>query len=150
MKIPNNFVIKQSDVDRIAKSIAQSANKQKELLEKKMQAIVAQVYTTAHAKRPMITAKMAKTQGRSKRVSDPTADYGVPVDTGALQSSIKTKIVDNGKSITGSIYVDSGSVAAEYAKFIEFGTSRMPARPFMRPALMLNEEWIKAIFQAKG
>lgn len=53
-----------------------------------------------------------------------------PVDTGRLRSSIRA--VD-GKDATG-VYVDVGT-NVEYAPHVEFGTSRMPAQPYMRPAL---------------
>lgn len=44
-----------------------------------------------------------------------------PVDTGTLRDSI---IHDGGR-----VYTD-----VEYAPFVEYGTSDMPAQPFMRPA----------------
>lgn len=50
-----------------------------------------------------------------------------PVDTGALKSSISTEFEDNG--LTGII-----APHVEYAAFVEFGTRRMSAQPYMTPA----------------
>jgi HK97 gp10 family phage protein len=50
-----------------------------------------------------------------------------PVRTGFLQSSIDI----HGE---GTGYVEVGA-SAEYAGFVEFGTSRMVARPFLRPVV---------------
>lgn len=149
MKTGTSFFVKPSDLDRVVNSATKAILKEKTLLTKNMRAIVIQVYNTAHAKRPMITAKQAKAERRNKRVSDPGASFGVPVDTGALQASIKQEVTDTGKKVVGSIYIDPESPAAKYAAYLEFGTSRMKARPFMRPALHLNEAWIKAKFRSK-
>lgn len=51
----------------------------------------------------------------------------VPVDTGALKNSISTEFEDNG--LTGII-----APHMEYATFVEFGTKRMSAQPYMTPA----------------
>lgn len=53
-----------------------------------------------------------------------------PVDTGRLRSSINHKPGRDGSGY----YVDVGS-NVEYAPHIEFGTSRAPAQPYLRPAL---------------
>lgn len=50
-----------------------------------------------------------------------------PVDTGALKNSISTEFEDNG--LTGII-----APHVEYATFVEFGTRRMSAQPYMTPA----------------
>ena len=51
----------------------------------------------------------------------------VPVDTGALKNSISTEFEDGG--LTGII-----APHMEYATFVEFGTKRMSAQPYMLPA----------------
>ena len=51
----------------------------------------------------------------------------VPVDTGALKNSISTEFENNG--LTGII-----APHMEYATFVEFGTKRMSAQPYMIPA----------------
>lgn len=55
---------------------------------------------------------------------------GPHVRTGRLRSSISTAL---GSDAAG-VYVDVGS-NVEYAGFVELGTRRMTARPFLRPAL---------------
>ena len=57
----------------------------------------------------------------------------VPVRTGRLQTSID--VYDRGPDyvILGAGGLDGE--AAPYAGFVEFGTSRMEARPYMQPAL---------------
>ena len=72
----------------------------------------------------------------------------VPVDTGALRSSIHIEPggVLGYKVIAGSpttLNPRSGTPTSGYASYVEFGTSRMRARPYMRPALSKN---IPAIF----
>ena len=58
------------------------------------------------------------------------AKYMSPVDTGRLRSSI-----------THALFREDGELVAhigtnvEYALFVELGTSRMSAQPFLRPAL---------------
>lgn len=51
----------------------------------------------------------------------------VPVDTGNLKNSIQTAKVEPLKAI-----VHTGTV--EYAEYVEYGTSRMAAQPYMTPA----------------
>lgn len=50
-----------------------------------------------------------------------------PVDTGALKNSISTEFEDGG--LTGII-----APHVEYATYVEFGTRRMSAQPYMTPA----------------
>lgn len=59
-----------------------------------------------------------------------------PVDTGELKASIESVAAQRGKSATSSIQVaDSAKGGIKYyAVFIEYGTSKMAAKPFMRPA----------------
>ena len=55
------------------------------------------------------------------------AKKAVAVDTGRLRSSIRFDIRDDG--LTGEVFTD-----VFYAPFIEFGTVKMRARPFLFPA----------------
>lgn len=66
-----------------------------------------------------------------------------PVDTGRLRSSIRIRFYrDNGPA--ADIYTD-----VEYAAYLEFGTKRMSARPYMTPAWELErakfEEALRSI-----
>lgn len=56
--------------------------------------------------------------------------HGPGVVTGRLRGSITWRPGEDGVSP----YVDVGS-AVEYAPYLELGTSRMAARPFLRPSL---------------
>lgn len=51
----------------------------------------------------------------------------VPVDTGNLKRSIILDVEDGGKSATVT-------ATADYSAYVEYGTRKMSARPFMRPA----------------
>lgn len=55
---------------------------------------------------------------------------GPAVQTGRLRGSITWRLGDDAVSP----YVDVGT-AVSYAAYVELGTSRMGARPFLRPAL---------------
>ena len=52
----------------------------------------------------------------------------VPVDTGNLKNSIQADL-DNIESLEGEV-----GTGVEYAAYIEYGTSKMPARPYLTPA----------------
>ena len=63
----------------------------------------------------------------------------VPVDTGALKSSIEIRQ----ESLKAHIGSD-----LHYAGYVEAGTSKMSAQPYLRPALMGNLHKIKRAFEA--
>lgn len=52
-----------------------------------------------------------------------------PVDTGRLRSSIGHEIGTIGGEVAGTVGTN-----VEYAGYLEFGTYKMSARPFLRPA----------------
>lgn len=62
-----------------------------------------------------------------------------PVDTGRLRSSI---VMVKGRDGTG-FYVEVGTNVS-YARFVEFGTSKMRARPFLLPAVALASGYWRA------
>lgn len=53
----------------------------------------------------------------------------VPVDTGRLKSSVKSKIVNSSNTTTGTV-----SYNTEYAIYVEMGTSNMRSQPYLYPA----------------
>lgn len=68
------------------------------------------------------------------------AKINCPVNTGRLQNSIAWRLIDEGnKSV-----VEVGTNVF-YAKFIEYGTSRMPAKPFLVPAFLQNRARIQQL-----
>lgn len=54
----------------------------------------------------------------------------VPVKSGKLRRSVRVTVRKNGRGLLATI-----RVGAFYGKFIEFGTSEQPPRPFFRPAV---------------
>lgn len=57
------------------------------------------------------------------------AKHLCPVDTGRLRASIVTTEVPDPDGVTVTVGTD-----VEYAPYVEFGTSRMAAQPFLTPA----------------
>ena len=66
-------------------------------------------------------------------------------DTGRLVSSIFQDTKRRGKTFVGIV----GS-SVDYAVHLEFGTTKMAARPFLQPALDKNRKKIIGIFVRKG
>lgn len=62
------------------------------------------------------------------------AKLNAPVDTGMLRASITNEEVDDGYEVFTNV---------EYAQFIEYGTSRQAARPFLTPALDVATKGLK-------
>ena len=58
-----------------------------------------------------------------------------PVDTGNLRNSIHNETL---KSTPNEVEVAT-TTPVEYAPFVEYGTGRMQAQPFLRPAMDANE-----------
>lgn len=152
-----SFTLKYPDqADRMIKYFASVPQKVDKEMQKRMTAAVNMVYTIAHQKRPYITQQQARAEGRkrlpnSKKyhvVSDPSAKLGVPVAQiggGALQASIQKGVTQRSGKTTGIVYVDDPG----YAEHMEFGTSTIEERPFMRPAFMLTKEAISNLFNQK-
>lgn len=61
---------------------------------------------------------------------DRRAKQLAPVDTGRLRSSISWRLGSDGKGLFALVGTD-----VHYAPYVELGTSRMAAQPFLRPAL---------------
>ena len=60
-----------------------------------------------------------------------SATLRAPVDTGNLRSSITHRVVSDEEAHIGT--------NVDYAPYVEQGTSKMAAQPFLRPALDENE-----------
>lgn len=73
--------------------------------------------------RPAVVAEVAKATFRVEAGAKAKA----PVRTGTLRRSIHSIFVDGG--LTGLV-----GPSVLYSAFVEFGTRRMGARPYMRPA----------------
>lgn len=59
-----------------------------------------------------------------------TAIQLCPVDTGRLQGTIEYHLDEDSDGVFGIV-----AAHTEYAAFVELGTSRMAAQPYLRPAL---------------
>lgn len=55
----------------------------------------------------------------------------VPVDKGNLQETIRVEV--EGESV--NLVAGGGSLPVDYATYVELGTSKMAAQPYMRPAI---------------
>lgn len=143
------FKIDTNAVSRLGDKLGKSFEKYDRVMENRMAQATEIIWRTAHARRPMITKMQMKAEGRRVRVSDPNAQAGVPVaavNGGRLQQSIK-QYVKRIKSMSFRGIIET--VGIPYAGYIEYGTSKMQARPFMRPAVGLNREVIKRVFGAR-
>lgn len=74
--------------------------------------------------------EVAKDLQRRALQVDAAAKRLCPVDTGRLRSSITNEIGQDGQGLVATIGTN-----VEYAPYIELGTSRMAAQPFLLPAL---------------
>lgn len=82
----------------------------------------------AEMKQLMTGPKSGRQYRRGSRIHTASAPGEAPaVDTGFLINSIQTTI----KSDTEAVI----EIPAEYAEGLEFGTSKVAARPFVRPAI---------------
>ena len=73
-------------------------------------------------------------------VAEGYAKRACPVDTGRLRNSI-THVVDGGEK---SVYIGTD---VEYGKYVEKGTSRMKAQPFIEPAATQHGSTYLSIMQ---
>lgn len=98
-----------------------------------------------------IGANVGKLENKAlKNAAEPVLDdakSNVPVNTGKLKEGLD---ISNIKKKDGVKYVNVGITKSDnseifYGKFIEFGTSKMPARPFLQPAFEKNKNTVKNI-----
>lgn len=71
----------------------------------------------------------------------------VPVDTGNLKSSLDHQAESNNTEIVGASNSKAPYKDVEYAIFVEFGTHKMHAQPFLRPAIEGNQRTIRQIIE---
>lgn len=70
-----------------------------------------------------------------------------PVDTGNLKSSLDHKAESNDVEIVGTSRAKAPYKDVEYAVYVELGTHRMNAQPFLRPAIEHNRSTIKEVIR---
>lgn len=102
-----------------------------------------------------VSSSLTRAGSAVEAIAVPTAlDFAaLLVERRAKQIVVEKDIIDTG-NLLGSIFVDpeKGAVSrsivsgAEYSVYNEFGTVKMPARPYMRPALDESADEISRIF----
>ncbi len=68
-----------------------------------------------------------------------SAKNRVPVDTGTLRDNITAKVSRDGLSARIGVQGKRASKKAYYVKFVEHGTKKQPAQPFLGPAFEENK-----------
>lgn len=75
------------------------------------------------------SVKAGRAMGKALNDISAGAKNRSPVDTGALRNSISVELQNRGGTIRGEV-----GPTTSYAGFLEHGTSRMRAQPYLRPA----------------
>ncbi len=90
------------------------------------------------------TAPVSKKTGRQWG-RNPSAPGEPPkMVTGTLRNELDNETVVQGDEVIGRVGYRSGSPASKYAPALEYPTSRMDARPFLRPGLDRAQNDIRA------
>lgn len=76
-----------------------------------------------------VGARAGQVMGKALNDIRAGAANRAPVDTGALRNSITTQVSRSGTVIRGEV-----GPTASYGAYVENGTSRMRAQPYLRPA----------------
>lgn len=77
-----------------------------------------------------------------KKAHHPSLPGNPPApDTGNLRNSIRYEMHDENKKIYG--IVGSTQKDPDYAVYTEYGTTKMAPRPWLRPAMEKNNDWIR-------
>lgn len=153
------FSVKLNAIEALGRKLGNRAKQYDVVMERRMGLATDMVWRIAHQRRPYISKQEQRRGFRTmsgsvhhNRVSDPNAKLGVPVaakNGGLLQSAVKKEVTRLGYGkFQGAVFVDLAM--APYGKFMEFGTSKVHARPFMRPAYELTKEALKKLFRARA
>jgi len=90
--------------------------------------------------------KSAEGMGRVCQFVAEKARANAPVRTGAMREAITYTLEVQENAVEGIMGVGK---KAFYARFIELGTSKLAARPFLRPAVFENEAEIMRLLVGK-
>ena len=96
-------------------------------------------YDMAHT--PLDMSKSYYTENKTKAHHPSLPGNPPAVDSGNLRESIRYEVYRNGQEVYG--IVGSTQKDADYAVYTEYGTSKMAPRPWLRPAMRKNSEFIK-------
>lgn len=91
-----------------------------------------------------ISAQLKQGMTKACLLVERDAKINAPVDTGRLRSSITNRLEVEENQLVGIV----GTVV-EYASFIEHGTVKMNAKPFLFPALEANKNKITELLKDK-
>lgn len=99
-----------------------------------------------------ITAEVEKkAMDRLQKAGEMVADKArqkVPVDTGKLKETIRVTRLKDDPKLDIRVYAGNREKGgAFYAHMVEFGTVKMPAKPFLRPALNQSKASIMEIME---
>ncbi len=89
-----------------------------------------------------ISAQLKQNMTKCCLLVERDAKTNAPVDTGRLRSSITNRLEVEEKKLVGIV-----GTRVEYASYQEFGTHKMPAQPFLFPALESNKERIRELLK---
>ena len=132
-------------IGKLSASFAKTVARVDTSTERRMAQATHLVWGIAHQRRPKIG--LTKLNRGKYRVSDPNAEQGVPVKTGRLQGSITERVEKRPGYLSYQGIIETKGVP--YAAYMEYGTSRIQARPFMRPAITATQDALKKLFGAK-
>jgi len=79
-----------------------------------------------------------------------TMRKNAPARTGQLKESIGYEVQVDGLSVRGLVGVRRGFKRSHVARFLEFGTSKMVAQPFMRRTIRENAKKIRRLIASGG
>lgn len=91
---------------------------------------------------PEATAEVRKVLADGTQLILFNARSRVPVDTGNLRYELEAKTSSDGMSGRIGLVGKKAKKAAFYGRFVEFGTKRQAARPFLVPAYEQSKDWI--------
>lgn len=99
---------------------------------------------------PKVAKKLTrKAMREAQKIVLADAKRLVPVDTGQLRKSLAIRALKRSRSRFGvSVQTKEGLFKGEqfYGGFIELGTKKMEAKPYLRPALYDNEAKVRETF----
>ena len=145
-------------IEKLGRDLGKKSAKYDAAMQKQMEVATTMTWNLAHQKRPYISKQEQKLGFTTKsgnvhhrRVSDPNAQLGVPVawkNGGTLQSAVLKVVTRIGfGKFQGKVWADEGR--APYAKRMEYGDSKVHARPFLRPARNIMSTQLKRLFTLK-
>lgn len=97
-------------------------------------------YNMAHT--PLNMSKSYYINNKTKAHHPSLPENPPAVDTGRLRGSINYEIHDSGQEVYG--IVGSTLKEPDYAFWTEYGSTKMAPRPWLRPAMRKNNDFIRA------